>query len=265
MSEQKEAEKNTDVLKAHFEKLLLSEGEKGDIGIANFKIVYDALMPVQKKKMNKIVAERFDELYKGGSIICLAIAYNDPVIDFINNTESGSTNYSLWNEYSREYDRINQVLNRMSRDIASDFDGIALPATIEGVIDKVKHVHEYFEMVISHRVVAEHAGVGWRGKNQLIVHNEFSCALRFSSVILSMPLIQGARTESKCEDCKACEDVCTFIKNRESLMDYRENCRKYILSLKSKGIGKDVCGKCIKACYQQSILKNQFNLPARNH
>ncbi|MDF1539025.1 MAG: hypothetical protein P1Q69_08985 [Candidatus Thorarchaeota archaeon] len=260
MIDRNEAERNTDTLKVHFAKLLSSEEEHGDIGIASFKSVYDTLMPVQKEKMRSIVAERFEELYESGSIICLAVSYKDPVIDFINNDDSGSTNYKLWNEYSKEYDRINQVQNRMSKDIAACFDGIALPATIGGVDDDVRHVRDYFEMVISHRVVAENAGVGWRGKNQLVIHDRFSCALRFSSVIVSIPFVQGTKRESKCGNCTACEDACTFIKNRESLPDYRENCRKYILFLKTKGIGKDVCGKCIKACYQESLMKNQFNL-----
>jgi epoxyqueuosine reductase QueG len=117
-------------------------------------------------------------------------------------------------------------------------------------------------MVISHRVVAENAGRGWRGKNQLIIHDKYSCAIRFTSVIVSFPLIWSKKAESKCGTCTACEDVCGFIKYREVLPDYRENCRRYILFLKSKGIKKDICGKCIKACYQSSIFQDIFALPS---
>ena len=260
MSELNEAEKNTDTLNTYFQKLLVSEGEQGDLGITSFKSVYDDLMPIQKEKLQTIAAERFEKLYEDGSIICLAVAFKGSVIDFINKSDNGSTDYRLWNEYSKEYDRLNQILNRMSKNVAKRFDGIALTATIGGVIDKVKHVQDYFEMVISHRAIAEHAGVGWRGKNQLIIHDRFSCALRFSSVIVSIPLVQHAKKDSRCGDCTACEEACTFIKNRETLPDYRENCRKYILYLKSKGIGKDVCGKCIKACLQESLIREQFDL-----
>ena len=168
--------------------------------------------------------------------------------------------YQLWNKYAREYDRLNQILNQMSKDIAGQFDGIPLKATIGGMIGKIQHVKDYFDMVISHRVVAENSGIGWRGKNQLTIHEKFSCAIRFATIIVPYPLNVSEKSESRCGSCTACEDVCTFIKNRDILPDYRENCRRYMLFLKSKGIEKDICGKCIKACYQSSIFKDVFSL-----
>ncbi|MHA2236301.1 MAG: hypothetical protein ACXABH_13295, partial [Candidatus Thorarchaeota archaeon] len=163
-------------------------------------------------------------------------------------------------EYAKEYNRINQVLNRMARSMASRFQGIPLKATIGGEIGYINHVRDYFPMVISHRAIAETTGIGWRGNNQLVIHEKFSCAIRFSSVLVNLPLIHGERMESKCGECIACEDVCGFIRHRDKLPDYRENCRKYILFLKSKGIEKDICGKCIKACYRQSRFSDQFSL-----
>jgi epoxyqueuosine reductase len=115
-------------------------------------------------------------------------------------------------------------------------------------------------MVISHRVVAENAGIGWRGKNQLIVNERYSCAIRLASVILSLPLVHDSKMDSRCGSCMACEDICSFIRNREVLPDYRENCRRYILFLRSRGITRDVCGKCIKACYRRSQFSGRFNL-----
>ncbi len=63
----------------------------------------------------------------------------------------------------------------------------------EEIIEKVDHVSDYYGMVVSHRVVAENAGIGWRGKNQLIVNERYSCAIRLASVILSLPLVHDAR------------------------------------------------------------------------
>ncbi|MBE0526667.1 MAG: hypothetical protein IH631_06965, partial [Candidatus Thorarchaeota archaeon] len=107
---------------------------------------------------------------------------------------------------------------------------------------------------------AENSGIGWRGKNQLIIHEKFSCAIRFASIITAMPLEHGEKKELMCCDCTACEDACGFIKHRDILPDYRENCHRYIQFLKSKGIEKDICGKCIKACYRSSIFKDHFSL-----
>jgi epoxyqueuosine reductase QueG len=260
MKLQSEAESNTRKMTNYFQDLLEQEGEKGDIGIASFHSVFDVLMDVQKEKLRQTAGERFASLYESGSIICIGVAYKDPAIDWIDNRQDGTPDYQLWNEYAGEYNRINQILNRMAVSIASRFDGIPLKATIGGKIGYVNHVHDYFPMVVSHRVIAEKSGLGWRGKNQLVIHEKFSCAIRFSSVLVDLPLVHGESMESRCGECTACEDVCGYIRHRDKLPDYRENCRKYILFLKSKGIEKDICGKCIKACYRSSLFSEQFSL-----
>ena len=210
MNHQKEAKENTLELNRVFQRLLADENERGDLGVTSFKVVYDELMDVQKDKLRETVKEQFDSLYESGSIICIGVAYRDPVIDFIDSNHSGEIDYSLWNEYAIEYDRINQVLNRMAPVIAGHFNGIALKATIGGMKGEVEHVWEYWPLVVSHRVVAENSGIGWRGKNQLIIHEKFSCAIRFASIIAIMPFEHGERMESKCGDCTACEEAVSY-------------------------------------------------------
>ncbi|TFG28276.1 epoxyqueuosine reductase [Candidatus Thorarchaeota archaeon] len=260
MTQQSQSRENTLELRRVFQQLLEDENEQGDIGVTSFKIVYDELMNVQKEKLREITKDQFDDLYESGSIISIGVAYRNPIIDYIDDKQTGEVDYPLWNEYAKEYDRINQVLNRIAPSIASRFEGIPLKATIGGMIGDVEHVWEYWPLVVSHRVVAENSGIGWRGKNQLIIHEKFSCAIRFASIITTMPLEHGEKIESMCGDCRACEDACGFIRHRDILPDYRENCHRYIQFLKSKGIEKDICGKCIKACYRSSIFKDHFSL-----
>ena len=255
-----ERRRNTDRLREFFLELCAGEGERGVIGVAGLSDVHDELMPRQRERLESLVRSSLRQLQDGGSIACIGIAYRDPVIDYIDRESDGLTDFDAWNHYAAEYDRLNQVLDRMAKQIADRFDGIALTATISGIADKVGHVKDYFDMVVSHRVVAENAGIGWRGKNQLIVNEKYSCAIRFASVILSLPLTHGSKMESRCGSCTACEDACSFIRNRDVLPDYRENCRRYILFLGSKGITRDVCGKCIKACYRNGLLSGEFSL-----
>lgn len=247
---------------SYFHDLLKSFGEEGDIGFTSLRTVFDNLLPVQQEKLKAITGSQFEILLKEGSMISIGITYRNHIMDYINSKEEGYVDFQLWNKYALEYHRLNQILNQMSRDIAGKFDGIPLTATIGGVDDNIGHVKDYFGMVVSHRVVAENAGIGWRGKNQLTIHDKYSCAIRFASIVVPSQLNWSKKTESKCGDCTACEDVCGFIKNRDLLPDYRENCRRYILFLKSKGIEKDICGKCIKACYQSSIFQDVFSLPS---
>ncbi len=253
--------KLSEEIREYFLQLLNSRGEQGDIGFCSFKRVFEELMPVQQEKLRELTGNQLDSLMLEGSIICIGIAYHESIMDYIDSRHMGVPDYILWNRYAREYDRLNKILNRISKDIANRFNGIPLTATIGGMIDKVNHVTDYFGMVISHRVVVENSGIGWRGKNQLIIHEKFSCAIRFASIIIPHRLIWGEKYASKCGSCNACEEVCSFIKNRNKLPDYRENCRRYIVFLKSKGIEKDVCGKCVKACRQDSIYRSKFSLP----
>lgn len=249
-------------IRLFFKDKLDSIGEQGDIGFAGFESVFDSLMPIQQEKLKAISGDSFNTLLNEGSFISIGIAYRIPFIDFIDSKVDCNTDYELWNQYAQEYHRLNQILNGLSREIAAKFGGISLTATIGGIIDRINHVSEYFGMVISHRTIAEHAGLGWRGKNQLTIHEQFSCAIRFASIIVPYQLEWTMQKEMKCGNCTACEDVCSFIRNRDSLPDYRENCRRYILYLKSNGIEKDICGKCIKACYKNSIYRDEFILPS---
>ena len=113
-------------------------------------------------------------------------------------------------------------------------------------------MEDYYPIVVSHRVPAELSGVGWRGKNELIVNPMHSCAIRLASVITDMPL---ERTEPIQDRCGARLDACTFLDNKDRLENYREQCRRYIVSL---ALEHEVCGKCIRTCYRESVHRDAF-------
>jgi epoxyqueuosine reductase QueG len=231
-------------------------GYNGIVGVAGFRAVYDELMPIQKSTLEGICSGDFQGLLKDGSMICIGLAYPEHAIDCIDvRMENGAVDKHAWNIYAREYHKLNSLLNDFSRDVADRFEGIAIPATVERVA--VKNVEDYYGMTVSHRVVAENAGLGWRGKNELVVNDRFSCALRFASVVTSLPLTQGRKTESLCGGCEACLEACSFLKNKNRLENYRESCREYIVRL---GLESEVCGKCIKACYRRNTFSNRFKL-----
>jgi epoxyqueuosine reductase QueG len=99
--------------------------------------------------------------------------------------------------------------------------------------------------------------VGWRGKNELVVNPVFSCAMRLASVVTETTLERTPTIGKGCGDCRACLDACPILSSKDRLENYRELCRRYIVSL---GLDSDVCGKCIKACYRNSIYGDQYRL-----
>jgi epoxyqueuosine reductase QueG len=259
-----ESAQNFERAKNFFIRELAEIGYDGVIGTAEFNKVYDGLMPVQRSRLKNICEDHFQGLLKSGSIICIGIAYPEHAIDCIDaRLSDGTVDKDAWNMYAREYHKLNWFLNDISKGLADLFNGSFIPATVEGIA--VKDVEQYYDMTVSHRVVAENAGLGWRGKNELIINERFSCALRFASVVTNLPMIHGRKLKVSCRECEACLEACPFLRKKDKVENYRESCRKYIVQL---GLRSEVCGKCIKACYRHSIFSNRFKLrqlPASLH
>jgi epoxyqueuosine reductase QueG len=251
---------NIDEVHHFFIEQLESSSSHGILGVASFDKVYNELMPVQQKKLKDLIGQGFEDLIDSGSILSIAVTYPGSIVNCISISQDGRVDYESWNKYADEYHRLNELLNTTAQAVADRFEGTAISATIEGVASNVEEVTYYYPLTISHRVVAEHAGLGWRGKNGLLINDRYSCAIRIASVVVSLPLPRGNRIEPRCGDCTACEDACTFIRYRGQLKDYRENCRRYLIYLGTQGLKRDVCGKCIQACLRRSIFKDQFVL-----
>jgi len=257
-----EKESNLKRIREYFQSELKRTGYTGVLGVASFRAVCLELMPLQRTRLEELCKEQLQKLMERGSIVCIGIAYPDHVIDCIGVESGGAPDKNAWNRYARAYRDLNKVLDMISKKIADRFGGVAIPATIGGLAKKVGNVKEYDEMTISHRVVAENAGLGWRGKNELIINQRYSCALRFASILTGLPLPHAEKLPLMCGECEACLDVCPFLRNKQKLKDYRENCRRFISAL---GLEDEVCGKCILACCRHGIFKDQFRLPWSTH
>lgn len=217
------------------------KGRTGVFGVASYRDVYAHLMPVQQKKLG--------ELGYGKSIIVLGVFHSPEAVKSINVRKNGKTDYTAWNIYAREYHDLNNVLNSAARALADYVRGIPIPATLEGVASTIKRVEDYYAVTVSQRVGAERSGLGWRGKNELIVTTK-GCGLRLASVICPESLPVGIQKRTCCGTCTDCLKVCSFLRKKHILKNYREQCRRFIVSLNLEG---DVCGKCVKACYNHWI------------
>lgn len=253
-----DAESNTLRLRELFQRASTDVDLRGILGVTPFRGVYDAFMDVQKHRMREIVGSLFDGFLESGNIISFAFVYPDGVIDNIGLMRGDVFDKEAWNIYAGWYIYLNNSLDRASGMIAEEINGVAISATTTGLASKLTHVSQYFPTVVSHRVHAERAGIGWRGKNSLVVNPRYSCMIRLSGVITGTPLVQTPGINEGCDDCTSCEDACTFLKHREKMDDYREQCRLYLDSL---GLDDEVCGKCIKACIYSPRLANPPDIP----
>lgn len=129
---------------------------------------------------------------------------------------------------------------------------------------------------LPHKTVATRAGLGWIGKNCLLVTDRYGSAIRLSSLLTDAPLKTGAPVnDSRCGGCRICADACpaqalkgTLWKagmEREQLLD-RTACKKkqVELMLSRTGIEQDLCGKCFAVCpYTRSYLARSKKLSCK--
>jgi epoxyqueuosine reductase QueG len=103
---------------------------------------------------------------------------------------------------------------------------------------------------VSHKRVGEISGVGWIGRNNLLIHPVYGARVRYNTVLTDMPLTAAAPLERGCEACRACINACPAgaIKERASDFDH-VGCFNMVTQLKNKrNLGHHICGICIEAC-----------------
>ena len=110
--------------------------------------------------------------------------------------------------YSDEHEPMTKRLNELKA-LTADFlvcKGYSvLTETPASVYDE-----ETLRSPLPQKTVATLAGVGWIGRNAMLVTNEYGSAVRLTVLLTDAPLARGTPiTKSLCgPDCTACMDVC---------------------------------------------------------
>lgn len=191
--------------------------------------------------------------------ISIAVKLNPKVIQSINN---GATR-----EYYDEYNKINYILDNIADSCVKFINEKGYNAI--GQTSTYITSDDNLTTQIPHKTVATRAGLGWIGKNALLITHEYGSAIRLTSVITDMPLKTNSPiNESKCGTCNKCESTCpakaikgslwSVNSKREELIDPHQ-CRKTARRLFKDRVGIEItlCGKCIEVCpYTQRYLKS---------
>ncbi len=148
--------------------------------------------------------------------------------------------------YYFHYQRTNILIDTISLRI-SDFiqkEGFgAMPIPASQVSDWENQLGH-----ISHREVAFYAGLGWRGKNNLLVNKGHGALLRFGAVLTDFPLSTDKPVENFCGECAICVELCPAGAISEKGFN-KELCRQKLKEfMRTEKIGQMVCGVCVKAC-----------------
>lgn len=124
---------------------------------------------------------------------------------------------------------------------------------------------ENFVGEISHKLVANLAGLGWIGKSALFINPYYGPRVRWATILTDCVLpVKNRRMESKCNNCRLCVLNCPA--HAFSDVEFDENvprderydasaCFSYFEKLESEG-KPSKCGICVKVCPWGTVNKN---------
>ncbi len=124
-------------------------------------------------------------------------------------------------------------------------DFFALPIPASQVLDWNKqNAH------LSHKKLGALAGLGWIGRNNLLVNKKFGSCFRLVSILTDLPVDTDKPLKQDCGECRRCIKVCPAgaIKENPSEFDHIK-CFEKLKEFQRRRLAEQfICGVCIKAC-----------------
>jgi epoxyqueuosine reductase len=159
--------------------------------------------------------------------------------------------------YFHHYRQVNAFLDRGALLLAGfiqDLGCRALPIAASQIIDwEGQRGH------VSHKDIARRAGLGWIGRNNLLVTPEFGSRLRLVTILTDLPLPAAVPQSFGCGDCRACLAPCPAgsIKERPEDFDHK-SCYEKLKEFRRAGLASQfICGICVKACRGRSVRRGR--------
>jgi epoxyqueuosine reductase QueG len=153
--------------------------------------------------------------------------------------------------YLHHYRQANYILDQIAFRVATLIQragGNAIPIAASQIVD-----WEHQRGHLSHKKVAQAAGVGWLGRNNLIIHPQHGARIRLASILTDLPLQADKPGKGSCGTCRQCIIICPAkaVKERVEEFDHRGCFEKLKEFRTTYHVGQYICGVCVKACQPQ--------------
>lgn len=153
--------------------------------------------------------------------------------------------------YLHHYRMINWMLDEITLKISvviqnKGYNAMPIPAS--QIVDWEQQTAH-----LSHKMIALRAGIGWIGRNNLLVHPEYGSKMRIATVLTDMPLETDKPVERDCGECRKCIEICPVNAIKDSYKDWNKTAclEKLKYFAKSHNVGQYICGLCVKVCQPQ--------------
>jgi epoxyqueuosine reductase len=207
---------------------------------------------------HKNLEKRFNpaRLLKGAkSVICVAVNYNQP--KNIAGSRGQIGRVAAYAQYEDYHLFIKKQLYKLAEFITEQVDS---NAGFKICVDSAP---------VAEKALAKRAGLGFIGKNHLLINPHFGCKLLLGEIITSLKLQTDKPTNGNCTDCDKCITACpTAALAANGLLDARK-CISYLTIEYKAKISRDLaekmgnylfgCDKCILACPYQKTAPTSEN------
>ncbi|MGQ9645921.1 MAG: hypothetical protein ACUVWO_05200 [Thermodesulfobacteriota bacterium] len=160
--------------------------------------------------------------------------------------------------YFHHYQRVNILLDTIGLVLTSAIQDLgyrAMPVPASQIIDwRNQRGH------LSHKHTARLAGLGWIGRNNLLVNEQFGSRIRLLTLLTNLPLVTNSPQSRDCGSCRACLSVCPAeaISERPEDFDHLRCYEQLKVFSKTLHFSHHICGVCVKACRgHRNIWKDQ--------
>jgi epoxyqueuosine reductase QueG len=150
--------------------------------------------------------------------------------------------------YFHHYQRVNILLDTIGLILTSAIQDLgyrAMPVPASQIVDwKNQKGH------LSHKHVARLAGLGWIGRNNLLVNEKFGSRIRLVTLLTDLPLVTDPPHPEDCGSCRACLSVCPAgaISERPEDFNHLQCYEQLKIFSKTLHFSHHICGICVKAC-----------------
>lgn len=158
--------------------------------------------------------------------------------------------------YFHHYRTANMFLDQMSFRVSrwlEDRGARALAIPASQILDWQKQTAH-----LSHKKIGELAGLGWLGRNNLLVSKKFGAQIRITTILTNYKLKQNSPLKDDCGACQVCLRFCPAGAIKESPAGFgHQECYEKLKAFQQQNIvGQYICGICVKSCGGEHAKKN---------
>lgn len=157
--------------------------------------------------------------------------------------------------YFHHYRTINAFLDQAALKLTNFIQQkgfLALPVPASQIVDwQNQKAH------LSHRKLGVLSGLGWIGRNNLLVNKKLGSQFRLVSVLTNMPLKTDKPVKEDCRTCRLCIQACPVgaIKEDPKDFEYLKCFDKLKEFQKNRIVDQYVCGVCVNVCKGKKCVK----------